>query len=188
MYIKKSPVGKAVLEGEKQWYALYTHPRWEKKVYGLLEKDGFEAYCPLNRVRKKWSDRVKWVEEPLFKSYVFVRIGPDQQTAVRMVNGVVNFVYWLGKPAVIRDHEIEVIRKFLDDYSEVQVLPLDLEKNDRVRIRKGLLMDKEAKVVKVMNKKVQVVIESIGYSLVAVVDRSNLDASVSQKIIKHKGN
>lgn len=159
---------------DKNWYALYTKPRWEKKVFQLLEKAGWEAYCPLNRVRKKWSDRMKWVEEPLFKSYVFVRVAPDNQTQIRMINGVVNFVYWLGKPAVIKDEEIGIIRKFLNDYDEVQAIPLDLSTDTKVRIRKGALMDKEAKVVKVMNKKVRVVIESIGYSLVAVVDRSNV--------------
>ena len=176
------------MKEEKHWYALYTKPRWEKKVFGLLEKAGFEAYCPLNRVRKKWSDRHKWVEEPLFKSYVFVRIAPEQQTAVRMVNGIVNFVYWLGKPAVIKPREIEVIRKFLNDYDEVQAIPLDLSAEAKVRIRKGLLMDKEGKVLKVMNNKVRVIIESIGYSLVAIVDRSNLTTEVRQKTVKHKDN
>jgi transcription antitermination factor NusG len=159
---------------KKHWYAVYTKPRWEKKVYGLFAGEGFEAYCPLNRVRKKWSDRVKWVEEPLFKSYVFVRVAEGEQTAVRMVNGVVNFVYWLGKPATIKNKEIEVIRKFLNDYTEVQALPLDLQRDSKITIRRGVFMDKEAKVIKVLNNRVQVVIESIGYSLVASIDKSNL--------------
>src|SRR6187402_529657 len=101
---------------KKHWYAVYTKPRWEKKVYSLLKDGGMEAYCPLNRVRKKWSDRIKWVEEPLFKSYVFVKVTEEERTGVRMVNGVVNFVYWLGKPAVVKDKEIAIIRKFLNDY------------------------------------------------------------------------
>jgi len=158
----------------KKWYALYTKPRWEKKVYALLAEKGMEAYCPLNKVRKKWSDRIKWVEEPLFKSYVFVRTGDEEQQLVRMVNGVVNFVYWLGKPAIVKDKEIETIRKFLNDYQEVQAVPLDLQTDVKVRIRRGALMDKEARIVKVLNNKVQVVIESIGYSLIATLDKSNV--------------
>ncbi|HMH23169.1 MAG TPA: UpxY family transcription antiterminator [Puia sp.] len=155
---------------------VYTKPRWEKKVFGLLTERGMEAYCPLNRVRKKWSDRVKWVEEPLFKSYVFVRAraAEDDQAKIRMTGGVVNFVYWLGKPAVVKDREIEIIRKFLNDYDEVRAEPLELDRNDKVIIRKGIFMDKEAKVVKVVNNKVQVIIESIGFSLVAVIDKSNV--------------
>jgi len=161
-------------EHKKHWYAIYTRPRWEKKVCDLLVERGLNAYCPLNRVQKKWSDRWKWVEEPLFKSYVFVQIEPEDQTRVRLANGVVNFVYWLGKPAIVKDKEIETIRKFLNDYDEVQAVPLELQKDARITIRQGAFMDKEGKVVRVLNKKVQVVIESIGYRLVAVIDKSNV--------------
>jgi transcription antitermination factor NusG len=160
--------------GNGNWYAVYTKPRWEKKVNELLLKAGVEAYCPLNKVRKKWSDRIKWVEEPLFKSYVFVKIAEEEKTAVRMVNGIVNFVYWLGRPAIIKDKEIEIIRKFLNEYTEVRAEPLNLRIDAKIKINRGVLMDKEAKVVEVMNKKVRVVIESIGYALFAVIDKSNL--------------
>lgn len=158
----------------KNWYAVYTKPRWEKKVYSRLADKGIEAYSPLNRVRKKWSDRFKWVEEPLFKSYVFVKISEEDKPRVRMVDGVVNFVYWLGKPAIVKNSEIEIIRKFLNEYSDVMAEPLELAKNMKIKIRGGALMDKEGKVVQVLNNKVQVVIESIGYVLVAVVDKSNI--------------
>jgi transcription antitermination factor NusG len=161
-------------EGNNNWYALYTKPRWEKKVYEHMVRQGLDAYCPLNRVRKKWSDRVKWVEEPLFKSYVFVHIPEKDQTLARRVSGVVNFVYWLGKPAVIKDYEIDTIRKFLNDHDEVSVEPLTLEKDARITIRQGALMNQEGKVMKVYKNKVQVAIESIGYRLVAVVKRSNV--------------
>ena len=159
---------------KKTWYAVYTKPRWEKKVFNLMVEKGIEAYCPLNKVRKKWSDRMKWVEEPLFKSYVFVRIPGEEQSLVRMVNGVVNFVYWLGRPAVIKDKEIEIIRKFMHEYTDVRVEPLQLRTDAKVTIRQGALMDKKATVIKVLNKKVLVNIESIGYSLVAMVEKSNL--------------
>src|ERR1700712_1249639 len=97
------------------WYAVYTKPRWEKKVYALMTERGITAYCPLNKVRRKWSDRVKTVEEPLFSSYVFVQAEDDGLTNVRMVGGVVNFVYWQGKPAVIPEREILTIKKFLNE-------------------------------------------------------------------------
>jgi transcription antitermination factor NusG len=159
---------------KKNWYVVYTKPRWEKKVYALLTERRLEAYCPLNRVRKKWSDRVKWIEEPLFKSYVFVKVSEEDKARVRLVNGVVNFVYWLGKPAIVKEKEIEIIRKFLNEHDEVQAEPLALQTDARVTIRRGVFMDKEAKIVKVLNNKVQVIIESIGYSLVAIIDRSNV--------------
>jgi transcription antitermination factor NusG len=166
-------------EDKRKWYVVYTKPRWEKKVYRLFEERRIEAYCPLNRIRKKWSDRIKWVDEPLFKSYVFVHVAEGELSEIRLVNGVVNFVYWLGKPAVVKDKEIEIIRKFLNEYEDVRVEPVELKKDTKVTIRKGVLMDKEAKVMKVLNNRVQVVIESIGFALVAVVDKSNI--AVSQK-------
>jgi transcription antitermination factor NusG len=161
-------------EKSKIWYAVYTKPRWEKKVDALLREQGVESYCPLNRVRKKWSDRMKWVDEPLFKSYVFVRVYPQDQTKVRMVDGVLNYVYWLGKPAVIKDAEIEDIRRFLGEHSDVLLVPMDIKPDDRVVIRSGILMDKTAVVQRVLQHTVEVVIESLGYKLVAKVDRSKV--------------
>ena len=117
------------------WYAIYTKPRWEKKVHALLTEKKIESYCPLNKVRKKWSDRMKTVEEPLFKSYVFARVSEEEQTRVRMTAGVMNFVYWQGKPAIIRAKEIETIRKFLNDslHPSKYVKPLNVIKLANIR-------------------------------------------------------
>ncbi len=161
-------------EEMKKWYAVYTKPRWEKKVNRILAEKGVETYCPLNRVRKKWSDRIKMVEEPLFKSYVFVHIDEKDNQRVRMTNGVLNYVYWNGKPAIIRNHEIETIRKFMNEYDNVQVLPGILEPNQRVIIDRGLLMQKEGVVQRVRHNKVEVAIESLGYTLVATFDKKNV--------------
>jgi transcription antitermination factor NusG len=143
-------------------------------VYSLLTEKRIESYCPLNKVRKKWSDRMKTVEEPLFKSYVFARVSEEEQPKVRMTPGVMNFVYWQGKPAIIRAKEIEVIRKFLNEYENVLVEPLELKENGKVIIRQGLFMDHEAKILKIEGNRVKVEIESIGYSLIASVDKKNL--------------
>jgi transcription antitermination factor NusG len=157
-----------------KWYAIYTKPRWEKKVHNLLSEKGIESYCPLNRVPRKWSDRIKVVEEPLFKSYVFVRVDESQRTDVRMVNGVVNFVYWNGKPALIRDREIEAIKRFLNEHTDVQVVRADLKPEDAVLITAGPLMNKEGVVVEVKNKVAKVLIESLGFLLVASIDKTKL--------------
>ena len=135
---------------------------------------GLESYCPLNKVRKQWSDRIKLVEEPLFKSYVFVHVPEEDQTLVRMVDGVLNYVYWQGKPAVIKEKEIEDIRRFLNEYQDVQLQSLDFQPHDKVLIRTGVLMDKEAMVQRVLHQTVEVVIESLGYKLVAQIEKSNL--------------
>ena len=163
---------KSFMAGKKgSWYVIYTKPRWEKKVNTLLNERGIETYCPMNRVRKKWSDRLKWVDEPLFKSYVFVRLESDGFTAVRMVPGVLNFVYWLGKPAMVKEREIDEIRRFLGEYTDVQLEPLELKQEGRVVILSGVLMDREATVRRVLQNTVEVEIESLGYKLVAQVDK-----------------
>ena len=163
----------------KKWLAVYTRPRWEKKVNQLLAEKGTESYCPLNKIRRKWSDRIKGVEEPLFKSYVFVRIEDEERTAVRMTPGVINFVYWDGKPAVIREKEIATIRKFLDEYENVEVMPMELKVNQRVKIATGPLMDQEGKVLDVRHKTAKVAIDSLGYVLVAYIERTKLTSTGS---------
>jgi transcription antitermination factor NusG len=164
----------------KKWYAVYTKPRWEKKVNSLLTEKGFESYCPLNKVRRKWSDRIKLVEEPLFKSYVFVNIDEDRRNDIRMTNGVMNFVYWMGKPAVIKDKEIIAIKNFLGEYENVQIAPISLSPNQLVKIITGPLTDREGKVVDLRGKMVKVAIDSLGYILMAYIDKSKL-ISVNSK-------
>ena len=158
----------------RKWLAVYTRPRWEKKVNRLLEEKGVERYCPLNKVRRKWSDRVKVIEEPLFKSYVFVKVNDDDRTSVRMTPGVINFVYWQGKPAVIKEKEINAIKRFLDEYENVEVHALDVKVNQRVKITTGPLMDQEGQVLEVQHKTAKIAIDSLGYLLVASVDRTKL--------------
>jgi len=161
----------------RKWYAVYTRPRWEKKVNQLLREKGTESYCPLNKVRRRWSDRVKTVEEPLFKSYVFVKISDEDRTNVRMTPGVINFVYWNGRPAVIREKEIGSIRRFLDEYEEVEVRSMNVSVDERVKITAGPLMDSEGKVLSVRRKMVKVAIDSLGYILVAHIERSKLTSA-----------
>lgn len=171
---------KKLFVGIRKWLAVYTRPRWEKKVNQLLTEKGVESYCPLNKVRRKWSDRVKVVEEPLFKSYVFVKVNDEDRSQVRMTPGVINFVYWEGKPAVIKEKEIGAIKRFLDEYENVEVQPLDIKVNQRVKITTGPLMDQEGKVLEVKNRKAKVAIDSLGYVLVASVEKTKL-ASVKTK-------
>lgn len=161
----------------RKWLAVYSRPRWEKKVTQLLKEKGFECYCPLNKVRRKWSDRVKLVEEPLFKSYVFIKVTDEDRTAVRMTPGVVNFVYWDGKPAVIREKEINAIKRFLNDHENVEVRPLDVKAHQRVKITSGPLMDQEGEVLELQHKTVKVAIDSLGYVLVAHIERTKLTSA-----------
>ncbi|MFL0162383.1 UpxY family transcription antiterminator [Aquirufa salirivi] len=156
------------------WYALYTKSRVEKKVALRLKEQGITCYCPLTKKQKQWSDRKKWVEEPLFKSYIFVDIDLALQSSqVRQVNGVVNFVYWLHKPAVIQDSEIVSIQHFLSEHSEVEALGNLVNIGDFVTLDSGALAGQKAEVVGFKNKhEVRLRIESLGFELVAYINQS----------------
>lgn len=158
----------------KQWHVVYTKPRWEKKVTRLLSEKQIEAYCPLNRVKKKWSDRIKTVEIPLFTSYVFVNIDESQKIKVRETEGVLNFIYTEHKPAIARDWEIEKIRRFLSEYEDVELVRQPVAKDQTVYVKNGLFTDEKGRVLDLRNNKVTVEIDSLGYNLVAVFDISEL--------------
>ena len=120
---------------------------------------------------------MKTVEEPLFKSYVFVKVNDEDRTEVRMTPGVINFVYWDGKPAVVKDKEINAIKNFLNEYENVEVKPMTVALNQRVKITAGPLMDQEGEVIGVNRKMVKVAIDSLGYVLVAYIDRTKLTST-----------
>lgn len=165
----------------RKWLAIYTRPRWEKRVNQLLIEKGIESYCPLNKVRRKWSDRIKIVSEPLFKSYVFVKVSDEERSAVRLTSGAINFVYWDGKPAIVKEREITAIRRFLDEHEQVDARPSNLKLNDRVRVTNGTLMDHEGKVLALRHKTAKVAIDSLGYILVAYIDRTKLTSAQTIK-------
>jgi len=163
-------------EKELHWFAVYTKPRWEKKVAVMLEEQGIENYCPLEKVVKQWSDRKKVVMEPIFKSYVFVRVPEDEKWALRRIDGILNFVYWLGKPARIRDEDIYTIRKFLNEFSDVQVEDAPkLAVNSKVRVRQGVLMNYHGILVELSGNRARVMIESMGIQLSANFEKKNLE-------------
>jgi transcription antitermination factor NusG len=156
------------MENDKKWYAVYTKPRWEKKVNGLLLKKEIDVWCPLQKVTKQWSDRKKVIEEPLFKSYVFVRIADTERTQVLMTDGVLNFVYHVGKPAVIRDKEVELIKKYLaEKEATISIQSLQsLDENTRIKVNHGIFMDSTGTVLKGGKKKVFVKLESLDQVMV----------------------
>ena len=160
---------------KKQWYALYTRPRWEKKVAELLEKKKVEVYCPLNKVERQWADRRKVVMEPLFKGYVFVKVEEAKKWELLRVNGILNYVHWLGKPAKIKDEEIDTIRKFLNEFNDVEVVERSMQVAAEVRIKQGVLMNYHGMVLELHGNRALVRIDSMGLQLSAVFDKKNLE-------------
>jgi transcription antitermination factor NusG len=171
---------------KKQWYALYTRPRWEKKVADLLERKKIEVYCPLNKVQRQWADRKKTVLEPLFSSYVFVYIFEQEHLNVKQTDGVISLVYWLNKPAVIRNEEIDTIKRFLNEYDCVSLEKTEVNLNDRVRVINGPLMMWEGNVVEIKTNTVKIALPSLGQILVAEIRKENIETVRPLQEIKMK--
>ena len=162
------------MSNTKKWYVVYTKPRWEKKVAALLSEKGVENYCPLNRVTKKWSDRKKTVLEPLFKGYVFLATEAADKWDVKTTQGILNFVHWLGKPAIVKEKEINTIKMFLHEFDDVAVIDDRILSNDQVQIKQGLLMSYKGIVLELIGNKARVKIEGMGLTLTAIFENKNL--------------
>ena len=159
---------------ELNWYAVYTKPRWEKKVSELLSKKKITNYCPLNKVLRQWHDRKKIVLEPLFTSYVFVQVPESKLTEIKKTDGILSIVHWLGKPAVIRNDEIEAIQSFLIEYEHIKIEKSTVRINDTVKIIYGPLASREGNVVEVLHNHVKLMLPSLGYVMLAQVKRSEV--------------
>ncbi len=162
------------MSSDKNWYVVYTKPRWEKKIAATLSDKDIENYCPLNKVTRQWSDRSKVVLEPLFKGYIFICTEELKKWDVRKIDGIINYVHWLGKPAIVRSSEIETIRKFLQEFDDVEVTEQYPSKDDEVKIKQGIMMDYKGIILEVAGSKARVMINSMGLALTAVFERKNL--------------
>ncbi|MGB0524010.1 MAG: UpxY family transcription antiterminator [Flammeovirgaceae bacterium] len=154
---------------DKHWYAIYTKSRSEKKVAERLEKQGIEVYCPTYTTLRQWSDRKKKVIIPVFSSYVFVRVTEKERYQVLQDVGVMNFIFWLGKPAVIKDKEMDHLKTFLGEYKDSSLTVKALEPGDLVTLQQGAFAGEKGKVEKVGNRKVYILLESIGLVVEAAI-------------------
>ena len=157
------------------WSVLYTKPRNEKKVFERLSKQGIESYCPCQKILKQWSDRKKWVEEPIFKSYIFIKAPAteSEKVAILQTPGVVRFLYWLGKPAQVKQIEIEAIQNFLGEYELVDTV--SFESGSKLNIKEGALKGAKGIVLYQTKNEVVLRIEKLGMSLVARLSKLNVE-------------
>lgn len=154
----------------KNWYALYTKSRTEKKVYREFNFLGIESYLPLRKTLKQWSDRKKKVEEPVLKSYIFVHIEDRYRHRVFEADGVVNFVHFEGQPAIIRDKDIKAFQQLIERKIDFEVTGAHLKKGQKVKITYGDLKDLEGEITEFLGKKqIALRIEQIGFSLIVKI-------------------
>lgn len=137
---------------QPQWYACYTRSRSEKITEAQLVQAGIECYLPLIRTRRKWSDRLKWVDIPLIRSYIFVRVSQDNYTRVLSADSVVRFITFENKAVPIPDNQIETIRLLLNQGAELEVVSKRFEPGDKVVVQAGPFLGLQGELVQYRGK------------------------------------
>ena len=153
----------------KKWFVFYTKSRQEKKVRDLLEKSGFEVFLPLHKVVRQWSDRKKKVEMPLFNSYIFVNEEDHNIPSILKVPGIAWNIRSNGKPAILRQEELDLIKRFISSGLFLETSTLEREQfksGDRARIIDGPLAGVTGIITGSSgDEKLNVVIEGIGQAI-----------------------
>ncbi len=160
---------------DKKWYAIYTKPRWEKKVAARLDEKGIENYLPLIKTLKIWSDRKKWVQEPLFKSYIFVHVNKEEYIPALQTPGAVKYVSIEKKAVSIPPLQIEAVKKFIESGEDFLTDIPDIKIGDRVLIIRGSLKGLQGTLFEHQRKhRVRIMIDGIQQSLYLNLPLSHL--------------
>ncbi len=155
---------------DSRWLVVYTRSRYEKKVDLLLKQQGINSYCPLVKTKRKWADRYKLVEEPLFSSYLFVHISTKDLSRVQQTQGVVNFVYHDGRPATIAEQDIERIKELTNDHYDIEAVGIkNLTIGDTISVKNGILFDLKGEILEIQGKSVLMLMKQLDCALVAKV-------------------
>lgn len=166
------------------WYALYTKSRHELKVERQLSDKGIESYVPCRKVLRQWSDRKKWIEEPLFRSYVFIHVDPNDRYRALQTYGAVRIIAFGDQPAIVRDEEIQDIKRILREIPFVESCP-PVSVGDYVEIIRGPLKSLKGRLVEIKGDyRLVISIESIHQAMRFNVDWS--DIKVLKKGIKNE--
>ncbi|MCB1170121.1 MAG: UpxY family transcription antiterminator [Leptospiraceae bacterium] len=162
----------------KDWFALYTKARAEKKLALALTRLGIEHYLPLVSEKRQWSDRKKIIETPLFKSYIFIHINYiKERVRALQAQGTVHMVRSEGQPVVLVPRVIENIRLLVDHAESLRVDPYQgFIEGTPVRVRSGTFKGLTGIVDKVNSRStVYVVLKGIGQVLSAKLDPMDLE-------------
>jgi len=159
----------------RKWLAFYTMPRSEKKAAESLAKKGYDIFCPTRSVLKQWSDRKKRVQEPLFTSYVFACVSENERQQVLQEPRIISNVFWLGKPAIIHQFEIDQIRNFLQEHPEAESRDIHVNDGDMAAITSGPFKGETGVIKEKRGHKAVLQIQSLGLELQAVVSIAKLE-------------
>ena len=156
----KQIAGQAAADG-RAWLVIYTKPRWEKKLADQLTAKGFTVYCPTQRVKRRWSDRTKWIDQPLFSSHIFIHIEPERRDAVYFTPGFVRFLFWNKRPAQVRETEIDTLKRWLNDFDHEAISIQPLAVGSQVSVKSGPLQGRDGIVLEQRGTKLELYLEDL---------------------------
>ena len=174
-----------VKQNEYEWYAVYTKTNGEKKILKNLQNENIECYLPLSKKLKQWSDRKKWVEEPFFRNYLFVKVGRQEFFNVLSIPGVVSYVSFGGQPQRIPSEQISNIKKLIEQQEREVVLSREnIEKGQNAEVLIGPFKGLQGEVVKIYgNYRIVIRIEALGCSIYANISKNEINVIPSKKSI-----
>lgn len=146
------------------WYALYVKSRNEKKIAKKLIDLGVIVYCPIKTEIRQWSDRKKKVEIPLIPGYIFVQLDENKRDLVFQVSGVVRYVFWLGKPAIVRNEEILILKEFMQN-TRLEANLESLKPGDVFSIPTGPFKGSEGIVKELDKNRIQLLLVGLGFKI-----------------------
>lgn len=152
---------------KRDWYAVYTKPQREKKVSSILTRRGIENYCPINNIVKVNPHNKKTLSEPLFSCHVFVFVSESEMKTLDNIPDMINFVYWMSKPAVITKEEIDAVKQLTLNYQNIKLEKTFVNMNDMVRIVDEPVISFKENSVMVKYQTLKIMLPSLGYTIIA---------------------
>lgn len=159
---------------QKNWYIVYTRPKFEKKVACLLAKKKITSFCPIICKQIEQFKRIKSLYEPLFSSYVFVYAQESDINLLKQIDNVLGLVHWKGEPAIIQNEEIEIIKDFVSDHQNIRLERAPVNTNSTAKIVDGPSYSIDGKVLTIKNKSIKVNLPSLGFTMVAEIKEESV--------------
>ena len=158
---------------QKNWYAVYTKQHCERKVSLLLSKKRIENFCPLNYKRFRSLFRKSITFEPVFNSYVFVKTTDAEIVNLsKNVNGIISLLYWKGKPATIKEEEINAIKEFTTNYHDISLEKMHAHSKSDLKDDISYVLNGQILMIK--NKAMKVNLPSLGFTMIAKVEEQQV--------------
>lgn len=178
----------SLINSNYQWFALYTKSRFEKKVHVSLQEKGIDCYLPMKVEKRRWSDRIKTIEEPLLRGYLFVKVSNREYFDVLNTTGAVAYVSFSGKAAPIPEKQLDDLRVFLSDYNnQIDVTYDNLDEGMKVIVVAGPMKGVVGEIVEFRGKnRIAIRFRDLGYCILTDIAMNDVEVYKPHLVGMHK--